>query len=77
MHYVCSRELFVTGSPVGKICLEAFSSVAGGCSLKTRWRAGCKLTIPRVRLVQPGISGGRASPSRAADRAVVRMLQSG
>lgn len=64
MPYVCGRELFVTGFPAGKTCPEAFASVAGGCSLKTGWRAGCKLTIPRVvLLVQLVISGGRASPN--------------
>lgn len=77
MPYVCGRELFVTGSPVGKTCPEAFSSAAGGYSPKMGWRAGCKLTIPRAPLVQPVISGGRASPNRSADHAVVRLLQSG
>lgn len=51
MQYVCGRELFVTGSPAGKTYHGASLSVAGGCSLKTGSRAGCKPTIPRVHLV--------------------------
>jgi len=51
MQYVCGRELFVTGSPGGKTYPAAFLSAAGGCSLTMGWRAGCKLTTPRVLLV--------------------------